>query len=241
MDEVERSPQFLAAVERAKLEALYQFAYGAGHDINNPLANIATRAQSLLAGEPQPERRRMLAAIHAQAMRAHEMLGDLMLFARPPTPEWAVVKVAALVEQAIAQHAPSAQQQGTRLESGTISPDLTCEGDLTQLAVALAALVTNALEAVGEGGRIAIEAAGEPSSGRVEIVVRDTGPGIDPAIRPHLFDPFFSGREAGRGLGFGLCKCWRIIDLHGGAVEVESPPTGGAVFRLKIPAKRRAE
>ncbi len=78
MDDFERR------LEEEKLAALVELAYGASHEINNPLANIATRAQVLLREEPHPERRRMLSAIHAQAMRAHEMIADLMLFARPP-------------------------------------------------------------------------------------------------------------------------------------------------------------
>ncbi len=77
-------PLFEKAVEQAKLAALKELAYGASHEINNPLANISTRAQTLLKQEIDPEKRRMLAAIHSQAMRAHEMIADLMLFARPP-------------------------------------------------------------------------------------------------------------------------------------------------------------
>src|SRR5436190_24315311 len=76
--------EFSAAVESAKLQALYNFAYGLSHEINNPLANIATRAQTLLVDEKDPERRRKLATIVQQAFRAHEMIADLMLFARPP-------------------------------------------------------------------------------------------------------------------------------------------------------------
>ena len=79
--------RFAEAVERAKLEAMKELAYGAGHEINNPLANIATRAQTLLQEETDPEKRRKLAAINAQAFRAHEMIADLMLFARPPQGE----------------------------------------------------------------------------------------------------------------------------------------------------------
>src|SRR4051794_37463687 len=75
---------FTVAVESAKLRALYNFAYGFSHEINNPLANIATRAQTLLADETEPERRRKLATIVQQAFKAHEMIADLMLFAHPP-------------------------------------------------------------------------------------------------------------------------------------------------------------
>src|SRR5262245_35834138 len=76
---------FSRAVEAAKLQALYNFAYGLSHEINNPLANISARAQTLLVDEKNPQRRRKLATIVQQAFKAHEMIADLMLFARPPT------------------------------------------------------------------------------------------------------------------------------------------------------------
>src|SRR5438309_9187168 len=82
--EVQATRDFDSALESAKLQALYNFAYGLSHEINNPLANIATRAQTLLLDEKDPERRRKLATIVQQAFRAHEMIADLMLFARPP-------------------------------------------------------------------------------------------------------------------------------------------------------------
>ena len=72
-----------------------------------------------------------------------------------------------------------------------------------------------------------------------QLTVTDTGPGIPPSVRPHIFDPFYSGREAGRGLGLGLSKAWRIVDLHGGRIEVESPTEGGAAIRNRnsVPAR----
>ena len=91
------SPEFLDALEAAKLDALKELAYGASHEINNPLANIAARAQTLLRDESDPERRRALEAIHQQALRAHEMISDLMLFARPPRLERGPVDVASLL------------------------------------------------------------------------------------------------------------------------------------------------
>jgi signal transduction histidine kinase len=69
----------------------------------------------------------------------------------------------------------------------------------------------------------------------VQIIVTDNGPGIPPEIRGKIFDPFFSGREAGRGLGFGLSKCWRIVGLHQGRIEVTSQAGAGAQFTITLP------
>jgi nitrogen-specific signal transduction histidine kinase len=79
---------------------------------------------------------------------------------------------------------------------------------------------------LGQGGVININILppGDSLVGFARLEVGDNGPGLSDADRRHLFDPFYSGRQAGRGLGFGLCKCWRIVTAHGGSVEVNSVP-----------------
>src|SRR6478736_7921322 len=110
-----RDADFASAVESAKLQALYNFAYGLSHEINNPLANIATRAQTLLVDEADPERRRKLATIVQQAFRAHEMIADLMLFAHPPKMQPREVDVVRLVDTVVAELQEQASEQGTSL------------------------------------------------------------------------------------------------------------------------------
>ena len=73
----------------------------------------------------------------------------------------------------------------------------------------------------------------------VQIAVSDTGPGLSAEAAKHLFDPFYSGREAGRGLGFGLCKCWRIVEQHGGSIDVSSTPGQGAASRSRSPPRNK--
>jgi len=256
------SSELSRAVESAKLEALYQFAYGLSHEINNPLANIATRAQTLLADEPDPERRRKLATIVQQAFRAHEMIADLMLFARPPVPKKEQVDLAKLADTIVAELQESAHEQGTRLTRTGDAGPTPATLDPKQIAVALKAIVQNALEAVRTGGSVEVSV-GEcriqnselrpansslasisqnPKSEikNLKLVVTDTGPGIPPEIRPHIFDPFFSGREAGRGLGLGLSKAWRIVQLHNGQIDVENTPAGGAAFTIFLPSQTPA-
>jgi signal transduction histidine kinase len=238
--------EFERAVEAAKLQALYNFAYGLSHEINNPLANIATRAQTLLVDEPDPERRRKLATIVQQAFKAHEMIADLMLFAHPPAMRPEAVDLAQLASTVVAELAEQASEQGTHLvRTGEAGP-LMATIDPTQIAVALKALVQNSLEAVKAGGSVAVEVARSQetvlstdvavANATLHLSVADTGPGIPPEVRPHLFDPYYSGREAGRGLGLGLSKAWRIAELHGGRIEVESEAPRGARFTIVLPA-----
>ena len=95
------------------------------------------------------------------------------------------------------------------------------------------------MEALVTGGRVVISTVeSSPLDDTVQIAVSDHGPGISAETRRHLFDPFFSGREAGRGLGFGLSKCWRIVTLHGGRIDVESEPGCGARFTISIPKRQ---
>lgn len=232
--------RFRETLEQEKLEALGELAYGASHEINNPLANISTRAQTLLRDEADPERRRTLAVINTQAFRANEMIADMMLFARPPRLDRTPTELVAIAQQVINELTPEAELQGTQLRLGSSGPNLLIAVDPTQLSVALRAVCLNAVQAIGAGGEVEISILprvdGARTPGRWHcIAVRDTGPGITDEVRRHLFDPFFSGREAGRGLGFGLSKCWRIITEHGGYVEVDSVLEAGTTMRLWLP------
>lgn len=235
-----RSAEFDNRLEREKLAALIELAYGAGHEINNPLANIAARAQTLLEDEFDPERRRKLTAIHRQAMRAHEMIADLMLFARPPKLELAKVDLRQIVRPVVDEQRELATERSIELSCDVGPRAILVKADATQLAVAIAAVVTNALEAVDQAGRVDVVAR-ERSQGDTrlaEVIVHDNGPGMTPTVRQHLFEPFFSGREAGRGLGFGLSKCWRIVTDHGGRVVANNIDGGGAEFTIMLPQPR---
>lgn len=265
------SQRFADELEAAKLAALKEFAYGAGHEINNPLANISARAQTLLRDESHGERRRALATINRQAMRAHEMISDLMLFARPPRMEVSEVDVAEVVRRVVDELAPLAEAQATQLLARDVDSPLIALVDGGQLGVAIKAIVRNALEAVAAGGNVEAtarivdgpaerdgphdgNAAGTqirrgpesaatsvPSPRLLEVAVRDDGPGFSERELAHLFDPFFSGREAGRGLGFGLCLAWRIATDHGGQVAVMSESRRGATVALTVPLANLAQ
>lgn len=224
---------FEETVETEKLEAMAEFAAGAGHEINNPLAVIAGRAQLMLRDEAAPERRRSLALMNAQAMRVYEMIADMRLFARPPQPEVSRFDVVELADRVINELAPLAAQQETSLvRRGDCGP-VEIEADPVQMAVALRSLCQNALEVLGHRGNveITIRRVGQG----IELVVSDDGPGISPEQRRHIFDPYYSARQAGRGLGMGLSKCWRIVTGHGGRISVDSGPGRGAVFTIQLP------
>ena len=230
----EPDSSFEECLERAKLDAMKELAYGASHEINNPLANISARAQTLLRDERDPERRRALEAINQQALRAHEMISDLMLFARPPRLDMQQVSLAAVVEQVAGEVSADCKRRSIELAVAADGALPEIGGDSVQLAVAVKAVIVNSIEAIGQGGRV--DAMMTPLEGAVRIEIRDNGPGISTEVRTHMFDPFYSGREAGRGLGFGLPKAWRIVTAHGGRIWAESAGDEGATFVIELPS-----
>jgi signal transduction histidine kinase len=222
-----------------KLRALAEFAAGAGHEINNPVATIAGYAQQLLADETDRDRRHALATIGAQAYRIRDMIGDVMLFARPPQPRPEPIDLTAAVGDVVSKFADEARVSGVHIQFDATG-EAPVFADPVQLRVVVSSLLRNCLDAMGSGGRVTFTIHSVHESGRrwAQLTIVDNGPGLSDAEREHLFDPYFSGRQAGRGLGFGLPKAWRIITLHGGWIDVEAPASGGVTFIVHWPAER---
>jgi signal transduction histidine kinase len=229
--------RFEETLQAEKLEAMAELAAGAGHEINNPLAVISGRAQLLLQDETDPERRRALALMNAQARRVFEMIADMRLFARPPEPTPEPTDLVELVDRVVDELGPQAAEHAVSLSRCGEPGPLVIDVDPTQLTVAIQAVCRNSLEAIGHDGRIGIDLSDGPEY--VEIRISDDGPGIPPEVRRHLFDPFYSARQAGRGLGLGLSKCWRIVVTnHGGRIDVDSRPGERTVFTISLPRQR---
>ncbi len=205
--------QVAAAEQRlraSKLAAMAEFAAGAGHEINNPLAVISGQAQYVLAHAAQwftaeacDGPRKSLQAVITQTKRIHNLLRDLMQFARPspPRPTW--FDLTELLAESAASVRDLAEQRHVRLEVQSGQGQVSVRADREQVKTALAHVLRNAVEAApAEGWARAVLQA--PAADRVALAVEDSGPGPDETKRDHLFDPFYSGRCAGRGRGLGL-------------------------------------
>lgn len=217
----------------AKLAGLAELAAGAGHEINNPLAVISGNAQRLLRTEPDPARNESLRAIVRQSHRISGLLRDLMEFARPPRPIRRAFPLSQLLDAVKDEYAPLAAERSVRLEFDYTGSMPWIDADVKQLTHALGALVRNAIEATPIGGCVCVSLSGSDDE-PVVIAVEDSGPGMTPDVVEHAFDPFYSGRSAGRGRGLGLSTAWQLTRQNGGDVRYEPTPEGAARFLLTV-------
>jgi signal transduction histidine kinase len=222
-----------ARLRQAVLDAMAEFAAGAGHELNNPLAVIVGRVQLLLAQETDAAAVRSLRAVLAQAQRAHRILRDLMYVARPPEPRPKFCQPEEIVRNCLRDLKPDADSRGVRLETEGADSALRVWADHDGLRHVLESLVRNAFEATPKGGKIRIATALTPQS--LRWTVQDNGRGISPADGRHLFDPFYCGRQAGRGLGLGLPRAARFLAQVGGDIRWHSTPGHGSIFHVHVP------
>jgi len=216
----------------AKLAGLAELAAGAGHEINNPLAVISGNAQRLIRTEPDPDRQEALRTIGRQTLRIAGIIRGLMQFARPSRPEPDHFPASELLDEVRDEFAPLADERQVRLDVAPAGVWL--DADPKQLRQAVAAVVRNGIEAVPRHGWVRLTC--EDAGSFVRFVVEDSGPGLTAEAAEHAFDPFFCGRQAGRGRGLGLPTAWRLARQNGGDVRHEPAPDG--VTRFVVTARR---
>lgn len=216
-----------------KLSALAEFAAGAGHEMNNPLAVIVGRAQLLLAKEDDPQAARSLRAIITQARRAHKILRDLMFVAKPPEPRPRSCVPDEIWKAALRDTRTEADERQVRLVADGLEHGRRVWADPDSLRHLADVLLRNALEATPAGGAVRVTTT--PEDGAFRWTVRDDGKGITPAEAEHLFDPFFCGRQAGRGLGMGLPRAAKVVERLGGEIRWHAHSGQGAAFSVRIP------
>jgi signal transduction histidine kinase len=220
-------------LRQGKLEALGEFAAGAGHELNNPLAVVVGRAQLLLARAGEPEVARSLRIILNQAQRAHRILRDLMFVARPPSPRNRSFRPSEILSALLRDFERECSARGVRLvaELDPTSPPAWADPDALRHLAEI--LLRNALQATPSGGRIQIRSSTKDN----ELIwsFSDSGKGIGAGEARHLFDPFYCGRQAGRGLGLGLPRAAKIVDLAGGRLRWSSSPGHETTFQVHLP------
>jgi two-component system NtrC family sensor kinase len=232
-----------------KLASLGTLVAGIAHEINNPLGIIAGYSEALLdrAHEPTlsgvrgfedfPE---YLRTIHSEIFRCKGILKSLLEFARPSSGTFREIDINELIKEVLLllKHRTARLQHTLSLTLNRDLPKISADaGSLRQL---LMNLLLNAIYFTPEGGSISITTGpdGAENACGVRLDVRDTGAGIPADLIDKVFDPFFTTKPVGEGTGLGLTICHRIVEEHGGTIDVESEPGKGTTFIIKLPAIR---
>jgi PAS domain S-box-containing protein len=214
-----------------KMQAVGTLASGVAHDFNNLLAAVLLHARLV---QRQPETAAdSVAAIRDLAEQGTEVVRELLLFARRQSSPPSTLDLVELVhlQEGVLRHLVSPDVE---LEFILDEEPVPVVGDAVGLRRMLVNLVLNARDAVDpKGGHISVRV--ELTAGRAVLEIADDGPGIDPEVREHLFEPFFTQRRQGRGAGLGLAVVYGIASAHGGDVDVRSAPGEGARFRVRMP------
>jgi signal transduction histidine kinase len=225
------------AAQRAEhLASLGKLLAGVAHEIRNPLAGIRSTIQ---LWERLPDTTRSPDSIHAVVQgvdRLNEIVGRLLLFARMgDSDETQPVSANSVLTETLNLLEAQAASQSVAIERA-FDPNLpTVRGSASSLRQVFLNLATNALQAMSEGGRLRCCTRYEPQKQTVEIRFSDTGPGIPPDVRKRLFEPFYTTRPDGTGLGLALCQ--ELVHQHGGQMKIDAEGPG-ATFVILLPVDR---
>jgi two-component system NtrC family sensor kinase len=224
-----------------KMASLGKLSATVAHEINNPISGVLTYARLVereLADQPlepaiQQELQRYLQLMQRECTRCGAIVQNLLAFARRTGGDLVLVDVDEVVERSIMLLRHHLEISGISLTSELLVVDREIVADPGQLQQALVALLVNAIEAMQGGGELGVRLRGEPDAVQVEI--HDTGVGIDPAVLPQVFEPFFSTKNEQSGAGLGLAVVYGIVHRHGGTINIESSPGRGTTVTFRLP------
>jgi signal transduction histidine kinase len=224
-------------LQSEKLASIGEMSAAVAHGLRNPLASLRAAAQLVRRHPDSPSAQEHLDAIVGEVDRLDRRISHLLSFSRPapfhPMPE----SVAHLIDEMLPAFAAPIRERGVELRV-SVPPDLPAvRVDPVQLEQALMEVVSNALDAMSQGGQLSIEAHadnGASGRGEVTVAVNDTGGGIPPQVISSVTEPFFTTRAEGTGLGLAIAK--RYIEQNGGRLEIESRVAVGTTVRVRLPA-----
>ncbi|HEU4953867.1 MAG TPA: HAMP domain-containing sensor histidine kinase, partial [Gemmatimonadales bacterium] len=213
------------AIEAERLRAFRETARRVAHEMKNPLTPIRL-AVAQLARAPSPGTRDAIDVLTAESQRLEHLAREFTEFGRLPEGPAAPVDLCELLEELVRTSVPSTMT--TKLALDPATPVL--QGHYDPLRRAFANIIRNAVEASGSEGTLEIAAEAVPGGAR--LTIRDHGPGIPPELESRIFDPYFTGKQGGTGLGLALAK--QTIELHEGTIAVEQTVGGGATFVVRL-------
>jgi signal transduction histidine kinase len=227
-------------IRSERLATVGRMASHITHEIRNPLASLGLNVELLAdeVGADNQEARKLVTSIGNEIDRLSEITETYLRFVRLPKPKVEREDLGAIATSVLEFSRGELTLAGIALDI-RIEPNLPeVAADESQLRQALLNLVRNAKEAMPSGGRIRIDVSRTPD-GQVRLVLADSGPGIPRENLVNIFEPFFSTKAKGTGLGLALVQ--QIVGEHGGRIEVDCPQSGGTSFTILLPAAKPAE
>jgi PAS domain S-box-containing protein len=228
----DRKRQEQRLLEQAALSSIGEMAAVVAHEVRNPLAGIRGGMQILATLFPEvAEGRELIGDIVARVDSLNAVLTDLLAFARVREIQASAIEVSSLIGDLVSSMTLDPSVAGIEVVTDPGS-GLVVNADADQLRLVFTNLVLNAAQAMHHRGCITLSATPEDAN-TVAITVADTGPGIPVEIRARVFEPFFSTKHKGSGLGLPTAR--RIVEAHGGRMTIDSSPTGGTAVRVILP------
>ncbi len=235
-------------IQSEKLASIGTLATGLAHEINNPLASVASCAEGLIErlkillnhrGQ-QEEKEELkvfpeyLKIICNETYRCKSIISNLLNFSRHSEPKFERVNIHTIVYDTLSIIQYQFQSKSQKIQLNLSGETCDVIGDPQQLKQVFLNLIINSLHATEGGGDISLSTC--KKQGHVQIVLRDSGVGIKPEHLDKIFDPFFTTKPTGKGTGLGLAICYGIIDIHNGRIEAFSEGPGkGATFTVSLP------
>jgi len=224
-------------VQASKLAALGQLAAGINHEMNQPLTAIRSysdNARVLLERNRTDEVRGNLEQISELTARISEIAKQLKVFSRKADDGLAPIDLAEVVREALTLVGTGGELENIEVENRVEGSHLTAQANLVRLEQVFLNLFGNARDAMQDSLTKRLEIDAETDDIFVRIQVRDTGSGFSEGQVEKIFDPFYTTKEVGRGLGLGLSISYRIIEDFGGKLRAANHPEGGAVFQVEL-------
>jgi signal transduction histidine kinase/ActR/RegA family two-component response regulator len=236
-------------VQQERLAAVGQLAAGIAHDFNNILTIVALQVQmALRSPDVAPPLQKRLETIAQQSRRAADLVQQILDFGRRSVLQPRPLDLASFLQEQVELFRRTIPEH-IHIALHPTTDECVINADPTRIQQMLANLVLNARDAMPQGGELHIglrqhwpEAGagalppGMETGAWVEVTVRDTGEGIAPEVLPHIYEPFFTAKEHGKGAGLGLAQVYGIVKQHAGHIAVQSQPGAGATFTIYLPA-----
>jgi PAS domain S-box-containing protein len=225
--------------QASKLATMGELSASIAHELNNPLATVALRVENLLTHLAEDDQqRRPLEVITQEVDRMAELVNNLLQFSRRSHRQITTVNLGEEISKSIDFVHYHLRSHKIEVVREFADPLPTIQADCQQLRQLFLNLLTNASDAMPQGGTLIVRA--KPNvldeSEAVQIDFADTGEGIPPENLKRIWDPFFTTKIEGKGTGLGLAICRRIVEEHGGAIEIESREGRGTTVRMLFPA-----